>query len=354
MARVLSQPDDPEAIGLAVLALRNYVSPVAKPTTFEKQSAAAFKTLGIKKTTAKRFLANFDKIRASDRERYLGKIGVAKAMPRAAVKKRDLNSVTTNNVVVPQVTLQHRFRGFPFGAPQLPGGPLVLAPIDYTINYTGMHCIDETHYDWAGSDEIYIITSAAHIAKNGDNVVRTERHPINNGKSGIYGDVDSHDTRVGPRAACWNGQVANVQLGMSLTTVVFEHDYGDPDHFKEDIDDAVKLALGIVALLYPPSRALIALIVASGYVTDFVNWLIDTGDDEIGTVTHVLDFSDLEDYARSNLINYSEYPGATGSSGKPTGLMYHFRASVNDNDYVAAYQVTRNPFAPVYQPGPVD
>lgn len=94
-----------------------------------------------------------------------------------------------------------------------------------------MHCIDETHYDWMGSDEVYVITSAVHITRGGaNNIVRTERMPLQAGQSGPYGGVDSHDTRIGPRAAVWNGVVADVQLGMSLTTVFFEHDYGNPDH----------------------------------------------------------------------------------------------------------------------------
>ena len=71
-------------------------------------------------------------------------------------------------------------------------------------------------------------------------------------------------------------------------------------------------------------------------------------------MTHVLDLEDLEHYSRSLLINYSESPGSSGSSGQPVGLMYHFKAPVNDNDYVAAYQVTRNPNAPPYPQGPVE
>jgi len=350
MARDLRAPRDPEAVALAALALRNYVTPVAKPTKFEKDTAAALKKLGLTKTVAKSMVANFDRIRPSYRERYLGTLGVAKTMPRKAVRPRDLNEVTTNHVVIPQLSLLRRFRPFP-GQPQLPGGPAVLAPIDYTITYEGMHCIDETHYDWAGSDEIYIVTSAVHITRQGANVIRTERHPITNGKSGEYGNVDSHDTRIGPRAACWNGVVADVQLGMSLTTVVFEHDYGDPDALRREVNASVILAIAIATIIFPAAGAILALISASGLVTDFFNWLLQTGDDEIGTVTHVLELSDLEEYARSRTTNYTENPGA---GGKQTGLMYHFKASVNDNDYVAAYQVQRNPFAAPFPQGPVD
>jgi hypothetical protein len=58
----------------------------------------------------------------------------------------------------------------------------------------------------------------------------------------------------------------------------------------------------------------------------------------------VLEFDDLEDYSRTRQSNYRE----SRTSARATGLMYHFLGSVNDNDYVAAYTVTRNPAAPLY------
>jgi len=350
MARVLRQPKDPESVALAALALRHYVTPVDAPTKFEADVATKLKSLGLKKATAQRMLDNFDHIRPSNRERFLGPLGVAKRMPRRAIKKRDPNVVTPNHVVIPQFTLRRRFRANILSGEPIPLDPQVLAPIDYTITFEGMHCVDETHWDWAGSDEIYVVTSAVHITRQGDNVVRTERHPITAGTSGVYGDVDSHDTRIGPRASCWNGAVAEVRLGMSLTTVVFEHDYGDPDALRDEVNAAVILAIGIATYIYPPAGAILALIQASGLVTDFFNWLLDTGDDEIGTVTQVFELDDLEEYSRTRTSNYTEVFGST----QPTGLMFHFLAAVNDNDYVAAYQVQRNPRAPVLPQTPVD
>jgi hypothetical protein len=289
---------------------------------------------------------NFDRIRPSVRERYLGPIGTATRAPRT-LPQREAKAVTTDDVVIPKMTLRYRFPRPQ--APPLPDEPPVLAPEAYEIVYKGMHCIDETHWDSWGSDEIYILTSAAHITSAGGNEVRTERHP-KSGDDDWYGDVDSHETRIGPRAACWQQRVADIQLGMSLTTVVMEHDHGDPNYYRDQVDAAVKLALAIASYEFPPGAAIFALIAASGLLTDFFNWLLDTDDDEVGTVTVVLDLADLEDYSRSLLINYSERPG----SSTPTGLEYHFLASVNDNDYVSAYQVVRDPPAPPYPPGPVE
>jgi hypothetical protein len=49
-ARAPLPPQGPEAVALAVLALRNYVTSLAAPTQFEKNTAAQFKKLGLKKT----------------------------------------------------------------------------------------------------------------------------------------------------------------------------------------------------------------------------------------------------------------------------------------------------------------
>ena len=230
-----------------------------------------------------------------------------------------------------------------------PPGPQVLAPHDYTISYEGLYCIDESGPDWWGSDESYVVTSAVHITRRGANVVRTERHPFAGNGDDAYGDVDSEEVRIGPRAACWNGVVANVAAGMSLTTTVFDHDEGDPDAYRDEVDAAVKLAIGIAAALYPPAAAILALIEASGLVTDFFNWLLGTGDDQIGTSTLVLELADLENYARSRTSTNYTRPGR-----RPTGLQYHFVGTVNDNDYAAAYQVRRNPLAPPFPQGPVE
>lgn len=343
MARSLTAPRDPEALGLGILALRNLAAPVAAPSDFETQTLKSLKKLGVTKTVAKRILDNYDKIRPTDKTRFLGPIGVATTPPRT-IRKRPTAALVADRVVIPRTILRERFG--PVVTAPIPSGPAILAPIDYTVTYEGMHCIDETHYDWMGSDEIYVMTSTVHITRNGANVVRTERMPFQAGTSGTYPDVDSHETKIGPRAAAWNGVVTEVQLGMSITTVFFEHDFGDPDHFREEVDAGVKLAIAIAAYLYPPAGAILALIEASGLVTDFFNWILGTGDDEIGTNVTVLEFEDLENFSRTRKTDYRE----PRSSSRTTGLKYHFLGSVNDNDYVAAYTVSRNPPAPLYEP----
>jgi hypothetical protein len=348
MARRLTTPRDPQAVGLAVQALRHYLNPVPAPTPFEVDAAAALKKMQVSKRAAARMVGQFDSIRPSVRLRYLGKTYDAKSRPPTRIAKRDPNGLTTLRIETPGFTLLRRLRGRPGDGTTAPPPPIVLAPLDYTITYEGLHCIDETHADWWGSDESYVITSAAHITPRGANVVRTEHHPSAGGGGGAYSDVDSGETRVGPRAACWNGVVGQVSAGMSLTTSVFDHDKGDPNAYRDEVDAAVKLAIGITAYLYPPAGAILALIEASGLITDFHNWLLQTGDDQVGTTTKVIEMADLEDFARSKTVNYTR-PG-----GRPTGLIYHFLGTVNDNDYAVGYQVRRNPPAPLYPDTPVE
>jgi hypothetical protein len=342
--RALQPPRDPEAVALAALALRNYVTPVAAPTQFEEDTAAQLKALGLKKTAAKTLLDNFDRIKPSIRKEHLGNLGVATEAPKKAPAMRDPNTVTTEHVVIPKLTLRRPLRELelpqPVGTAPHPHPAQPVPPaIDYTISYEGMHCVDETHWDFLGSDEIYIITTAVHISPGGKNVVRTERHPIT-GPKDYYGDVDTGETRVGPRAACWNGVVAQVSAGMSLTAVVFEHDKGDPDAYLDEVDAGVKLAIAVVRKMYPEADAILKLVEESGLVTDLVNWFLSTGDDRLSTITTLLELPDLEGYSRSHI----------SPLGKTT-LNYHFLA--RSSSYISAYRVLRNPVAPEFPLGPV-
>lgn len=334
-------PSDPQAVGLAVIALRNYVNPVQSPTDFERDVADTLRKLKVSKATASRMLNNFDVVRPATRRRYLGQSFDAATQAPKVVPERRLSDVPLARVSPPTLVNRHLMLE---NTPR-PGDPVILAPTDYMIRYEGLHCIDETGLDRVGSDEPYVITSAAHITRTGENVVRTERHPFAGDKTDEYADVDSGDTRIGPRAAVWFGKVDEVAAGVSLTTTVMEHDFGDPDKFRDEIDAAVKLAIGVASKLYPPAAAILALIATSGLLTDFINWLIGTADDEVGTSTQVFEFVDLESFSRTPTKNYRERAG-----GKNTGLKYHFKAEVNDNDYAVAYQVQRNPKAPLYPP----
>jgi len=339
VSRALRPTRNPQSVALAIMALRAYASDQQPRNDFEAHIFNALRQMDVAQGDATRLVRNFDRLSPIVRRRVFGAQGFADAEPSNGVPRREPRDVL------------HRRTGFPgvLRRFQRPGGPAaeieeqVLAPNRYGVRYKGMHCIDETGWDRLGSDEVYIITSAVHITPDGQNEVETIRHPFQAGESGVYGDVDSGETRVGPVASCWSALVADLDGGMSITTNVMEHDEGDPDAYRDEVDKAVKLAIAVASYACPECAPILVLIDASGLVTDFFNWLLGTGDDVIGTSTVVLEQADLENYSRTPLRDYFR-------NQQPTGLRHHFLASVNDNDYVATFEVTRDPRAPLFEP----
>ena len=349
MFRALRTPKDPEAITQAALALRDYAGGGTSPTDFEVGFTQRLQDLGVSTAAAQRLVDNFDSIRPSVRERFLGPQALPGATPPESIAPRDPATVTTSRTALP---------GFVFRSRLLFGEHFYRPPTDtfseqfgddsfipanlYRIVYQGMHCVDETHIDFGTSDTTYIITSATHIMPNGNNEVRTERHPNTADKR--YRGVDSGNTFQGPVASCWQQTVANTVEGMSVTTAVFENDKGDPDYYRDEVDAAVKVALAAAALYWPGLSPIFKLLAQGELLTDIFNWFLQTGDDLIGDQTVVLALDDLEDYGRSNRrTSYNR-------GGIAFNLPYHFVSSVNDNDYFAAFTVTREPNFPYPPP----
>jgi hypothetical protein len=206
----------------------------------------------------------------------------------------------------------------------------------YTVSFQGMFAEAETSWDGlSNSDEVYFQTFASHIAADGDNPVRPEQHPIDKQH---YEDVDDGEPRIGPIAAVWQGD----RPPMSLTVVAFEHDYGDPDKYREEIAAVVAASAALFAVLFAPGAPVAALVAAlTPVIIDAVNWLIDTEDDRIGepSIT-VLDIPTIEKYA-------GEYPSpyATDSGNSVGNLQGHFFTDHRGSGahYVAAFQVDRDP-----------
>lgn len=346
MARTLSIPRDREATGLAIMALRHYAAPdqAVKPSAWEMDVSKRLEELQVDKQAAATMISHFDRIRPSVRARFLGASYDAKIKVPDQVPVRTFQQFTTTPAQTPNTTWSRLYQAGVFGRLKLKPLPpgVILPALDYTLTYEGLYCIEESVWDRGSwSDEPYVISSAVHITKDGKNVVRTERHPFAGDPAhSYYTGVDTGETRVGPRAACWKATVADVAIGMSLTTVVMEHDEGDPDAYRKQVDAAVKLALAVVGMYFPAATPLMALIAASGLVTDFFNWLLGTGDDEVGSSTQVFTFSDLETESRSGAGEYWHDADSHSQNVKS-----NFWANVN-NKYAAGYKVWRNPEAP--------
>ena len=345
MRRRLARPTNPDALGRLLAALRVYSGQREPKNATERKINQALKAQRLSPRVAKRMLKTLDSMPKSARTRFLGKISAPTFAPPARAPRVAAGSSAPITITIPGTMVGALGRVLDSGAvgevrDRLGEGPRA-QPVEpvYTINYRGLWCEDETSWDqgsWA--DEIYLITSAVHIDADGNNIVRTEHHPVTQNKS-WYTDVDSDEARLGPVAACWQGNSDPV----SVTVVMFEHDQGDPNEYKKQIDALVKVAIAVFSYFYPPAKWLELL---SGTIADAINWVIDTGDDPIGTQTVVTPRGLLEFYAGQYRATY------LGDGQRPTGLEYHFLTTHKGGGarYIVGFEVTRDP--PIKIEGP--
>lgn len=151
---------------------------------------------------------------------------------------------------------------------------------DMVVHYTGLHC--EVATDGSGSDEPYAIlgVSTPHMA----NTLRTP----------VYKDEDVDDgISVPALIEIYRGR----PYGISIATVLMEHDEGDPDKYKEEITLAVKVhhEAGKIALGEIPIVGQLAAAAAEYFLDDLmpdiseaINDLFGAGDDRIGASTVTL------------------------------------------------------------------
>jgi hypothetical protein len=225
----------------------------------------------------------------------------------------------------------------------------------YRIQYNGFHC-DHERGDWGGSDEVYLITTAVHIAPDGTNPVFGVSHPVG---SSEYSDVDVGDTRLGPIASCWQGLAT-----VSLTAVAFEHDYGDPDYYKDEIRTAILLGLAYAAwkLGYVDFEGLddlgtiAVLSAAARFIATPVNWFLSTDDDQTDIArTAVFSVEKMEALGQRGL-SYHNHEWSNPWTGDRwtewTDLRYHFRTrhSGGGGLYTFGYQIVRDPPFPSPEP----
>lgn len=346
--RSLARPRDPQAVALAVEALRSFASPPADPTEFDRFVGDHLARLGVAPAAAARLAGNVDRIPRATRRAALG------AFADTAVVRRDGTLASLRAAAPPRLT------GVIGRAARLRVlrdvviGEVVLEPADppvHTIRYRGLFCDEESSWDrFSNSDEIYAVTSAVVIGPDGSNTVRTEKHPVDRDS---YGDVDSNESRIGPVAACWHG-TADV---VSLSATVLEHDEGDPDEYRDEIDTIVKVA---VALAILAGGVNVPTAIAAGIqeiLGDLVNWLVGSGDDPISTVTVVLPLADLEAHSRHTPVELqgkriTGFPPRIEGFG--TGLYHHFLTEHRGGGatYVVGYDVTRDPPLPI-DDGPI-
>ena len=188
-----------------------------------------------------------------------------------------------------------------------------------------------------------MISSAVNISDNGDNKVRTVKHPIDRVE---YEDIDSGDTRLGPIAECWRG----LDLPVSLTVVAYERDYGDPDYYRDEIHTAVTAAIAIAVLYYgiKDPRQIAALAAVGELVGDIANWLFQTEDDQVDIPrTAILDGAHIERLgAHGRKRHYHRQQNPFGDeTAYATPLLYHFATKHNGlgGQYTFGFELERDP-----------
>ena len=146
---------------------------------------------------------------------------------------------------------------------------------DVVIHYTGLHAFGETDYDQgSSSDEPYVIIS---VSTPNWTDTKTTR---------VYSDVDGGEARPDVLEV-YRGK----PYGINVASVVMEHDEGDPDRYKKEVQDVVMgvhkagtLALGLIPVVGPAIAAVAgpALGALMPSIGGAINDLFDWGDDRIG------------------------------------------------------------------------
>lgn len=347
----------------------------------EREVLAHLRTLQLKPEVAKRIVVAFDGKPQADRRHLLGRFAdkshaleslVSAAPTKTAIRDhRDKTSSehAADPTLESSVVRDHRGNASPghttsttSSARTWPASETVgqlaeemttgAAPsIRYTVRYKGLWCQKETHSYLPGSDEIYVITSGLAINKGVNVPVVALTHPINTHNK-YYGDVDTGEQRVGPVAVVYTGNPDT----LSLAVVVMEHDYGDPDHYRDRINTFVAGAIAAATWLWPPA-ALIAYF--KDNIVDAINWILDTEDDMISTEVMTWERPSLEALAITEPYLYEGtklQQVISGPFGQPqytsvafvTDLITHFvtKHQGDGANYVVGFDIERDPPRP--------
>lgn len=364
MIRTFSAPRHPELFGRFLAALRVHGGVRPPANDWERGVNNAFQAENLDRRVAERLTRALDSTPKNARRRLLGEM----AAPEFIGTEAPRNSVFGST----SFEVTRSSAGGAGGAGGTGGGTAGgsvgasdthgsldfslstntdITPLpNYTLRYQGVFCQAETTLDQGSTaDEIYVITSSVHIADDGSNIVRPERHPAAQDKR-WYEDVDTLEQRLGPVAAVWQGNRDPV----SLIVVVMEHDQGDPDIYKEEVEYLVKALIALASKLYPPAAILAAF---SGTISDAINWCLGTGDDILSTELVVLPRATLEGHAKvsrsfyiGNTKKFTQHmtnPPTTTVTNVPfsTDLMYHFftKHVGGGATYIVGFDVDRDP-----------
>ena len=152
-----------------------------------------------------------------------------------------------------------------------PGGSL---PHTYRIDYAGLYCQKETALDGlSDEDEPYVIFAS------------TDGFKTWSKRSDVYSDVDSGDSRgASPPLLSLFGETGPAPTNdLAIITTIMESDFGDPDHYRQEIHLLVEAARAVALAYGIAVPDFVANLVVDGF-----NWLLDTDDEQIGTEAVVI------------------------------------------------------------------
>jgi hypothetical protein len=193
----------------------------------------------------------------------------------------------------------------------------------YRIEFAGIYCQKETSWDQASAhDEPYVLFT----------ITQRFREPWSH-RSSVYENlpggadgIDSGDDfRELPPLLTLFGQAGHEPAEeTAIVATVMEHDFGNPDEYKEEIELLVRAAQAYAASQGVPIPDAVANLVVEG-----INDLLDTDDDLIGVNTAVLGPEAFPAYATTPLTHFKQQ------------LHYHFFTYHTDGDakYYAMYRV---------------
>jgi hypothetical protein len=196
-----------------------------------------------------------------------------------------------------------------------------------SVRYLGFHCFGETG-EFSASDEPYFAFGVLPMNVDQRATLRTR----------IYEDVDAGES-VADEIELYRGDPTGVVISVNLA----EHDEGDPEAYKEHVDEAVdKAADGVTAALGEipaagPAFAFIAQVAFFIVGPDLkrrVNELLGTDDDHVGSVDVMLSTRDLVQLTRTLSQSFE-------------GLFAQFESPLISGDgasYKAYFEVQSVPF----------
>jgi hypothetical protein len=236
---------------------------------------------------------------------------------RSLSPELDLLSDSSSPSIPPRSTLMDA--EFDAAKGVLPG--TILA--NYRIDWAGVYCIKETPWDQGSpSDEIYVIFTT----------MQPFRQPWTQ-ISNIEGNWDSGDDwKAFPNMSLFGETGPEKPAETAITATVMEHDFGDPNKYRDEIH-----AIATAAQAYAAANGIPIPDVAVNIVADIINGLLDTGDDHLGTNTVVVDPLRIVWYSQQALKHYK------------IQLDYHFECICEGGGakYQVFYRVVQDSNSPV-------